>query len=233
MSISSFRDYWFLPALMMAMVTEMIVNMLYNRVIKFKHVFLDIALHLTVYLIMVRFWYWKPIIPYFRNFLELYPFFFLGVFFSRYDKIKSLLLNSNTFFSINIMLYLCYMFCFYGTFEQDIKIKYSGFFAVPILLFLSNRYHNEYTKWLGGIGRYSLDIYVFHWFLIPSIIPLGVFLGTKYVNNDVIYNGNFCLILSFAMPIGIIISYVSILVSNFLRDSKLMSFLCFGLLNKK
>lgn len=58
--------------------------------------------------------------------------------------------------------------------------------VIPVLLHLGSQYEYRIPKWFTKIGRSTLAIYVFHYFLLPNVL-LATYLGKNLSHNLIIY----------------------------------------------
>lgn len=150
----------------------------------------------------------------------MYPFFALGTFFFPYEGFRQRLLDNENYFVISIIAYL-------GTFMlPNMSINIHAFFAILILVHVFAKYESKIPHVLSVAGTYSLEIYVFHWFLLPQLSGLRKFFMEQ--TGDTLNNGNFILLLIFAGAIAICIASICILITKVIRCSNTLKKICFG-----
>ena len=128
---------------------------------------------------------------------------------------------SNNLYTISIIGYIILLM--YGD-EIPMKLNYAGIFSVIILVHLFANHNSYISKRISFIGKYSLEIYIFHWFLLPTLDTLGSWISMQSTRIDQNFIILFCLTLIVAIPIII----VCIFLSNIIRRSKFLNMLCFG-----
>lgn len=216
-------SFWFLPALFYCMLYALIVNVIINKMNYFDTYFGVLLIHFIWWAIPSLLYYndYLLSIPFFLHAIKMYPFFVMGTLFSKYDIFKKMVINSNSLFSISIIGYLlCLLF------QQRLPLQFSftGIFAIIILIniFSNNDFYfkKEMTYW----GRHSLEIYVFHWFLLPTLNSLGNWLSSQSIG----VNENFIILFCITFIIAIPIIYSSIFISYMIKNSKFLNALCFG-----
>lgn len=194
-----------MPALFYCMVAEMIVGD-FGHYCTNKKLIMDVLCHSVIYLcIVIIYGVSLDLIPFYSQFMRMYPFFCLGVFFSRYEFIKNAVLNSNIFSSICYLSYvflICVLSHSHGIY---MSLRVTAFFAIPLLVYLFYRFDNSISSLLSFVGRYSLEIYVLHWFMLPSLIILSSYCHS--IPNGVLDNGNFIVVgmISFIISCPIVI----------------------------
>lgn len=91
------------------------------------------------------------------------------------------------------------------------SVNIHGFFAVVILLHLFAKYDTSMPRNISILGRYSLEIYVFHWFMLPQLSGLyPLFVGQSGLTLD---NKNFIILMVVAGAIAACIAVLCIVVA--------------------
>ena len=216
--IREIEPYWFLPALFYCM----IVTYLYYIIIQsLENKFIKYLIAIILWILLVAFYYLHIVdfIPFYLHFIKMYPFFALGILYNKNKDIFSLQIT--IFFAV-----IGYIASMILPLEILHNYKISGFFACIILIVLFEEYDNNIPKFFETLGKNSLEIYVFHYFLLPSLLCLSQL--AIYSNNNVIYNGNFILIFAIAFIISYLISIICIVISKVFKKSRVFNFLLFG-----
>lgn len=219
--------YWFLPALFYAMVTEMVVGCMLQRLHGYQHWYFDVSFHFFVYGLL-SFAYYKTCmadIPYYLSFIKMYPFFVFGVWFSRYPRLKEAVLSSRTLFSTSVVLFFVSLWLQQAT---KLPVKLTGFFGIVVFVNLFAAYGDRIRNELSQVGKYSLQIYVFHWFLIPSLLPLGSWFLQQEAPLSGLPNENIVLMLLSALLIALPIVAVCMITGKIVKHSYWLNILLFG-----
>lgn len=218
--------YWFLPALFYCMIVEMVIGwaVFHSK----KNVVCDVSIHFIVYVALCSLYYGlKPDIPYYLNFIKMYPFFWFGVACTKYSRIFNLISQNQLIITSSCILYLCCI-----SFLHDFPIPITGFFAIVICLNMFNVCDAQIPGILAKVGRSSLAIYVFHWFMLPSQLPIGDVLLTNVGPWEELFNGNFILIICVSLILALPILFACIIIERILIHSKWLGYLIFGNQNK-
>lgn len=157
--------------------------------------------------------------------VNFYPAFLMGVLFRKYDGLKQFFQNDYCSTSC-LILYLvlfsvsCIKAIPYFTFISS--------FVMPLcmIVFLNALFVNK-TKLWGGVnivGKYSLEIYILHIFYVMVFNEVGTFILTI---DSIFTNITFQIVYSFILSVVAII--LSILTADFLKGSKALKRLLFGL----
>lgn len=165
------QSFWFLPTLFYCMITEMIVFVSFkkNVSLRFDKWYIDIVSHITIFFLLSAIYLlWNPPVPYYLHFVKQYPFFVFGVFFTRYKLLS--ILNKELLYAGSFVLYFLFL---YVQYNNTLPFGPAAFFAIIILLNLFVKYASRIPCYFSEIGKRSLQIYVFHWFLLPTLIPVG------------------------------------------------------------
>ena len=215
--------YWFLPALFYCMLYGLIVYWIINKINRLKNPLWSLVIHLISYTALTIIYYkWNlEHIPYLLYAIKMYPYFLLGTFFTKYTTFKNKVTHSNYLFTLAIIGYIC---AFVYKDHISIKLNYTGIFAIIILINLFVNYNQHIPAKLSFIGKYSLEIYVFHWFFLPSLESLGNWISTQNTGAG----QNFIILLSITSIIAVPIIFICILLSKIIQNSNILNAVCFG-----
>lgn len=213
--------FWFLPALFYCMIIGSVAFYIKQKICHGKFIGA-----LIVDLCMCRIVFAAYIlkvtggIPFYLSFAKMLPFFLMGGY-NLYPVVRENITNNNKLYSICILIYLLLL-------AQPYKmpINVQGFFAIIILLNLFSHYDAKIPKVLSIIGKYSLEIYVFHYFMLPSLSQYRSFFMQP--NTKVLDNGNFILLFVVSSIIAPFIIAACLIVTKIIRRGKITSFICFG-----
>ena len=229
-ALESIDGYWFLPTLFLCTIPGYLIVTLNKYICKKQDLYsteILIAsiiwfLALAIYFLLKRN---DIMIPYFLNTIKMFPFFYIGSLYGRYEKIKAVI-NNNATLTISILLYILLFF-----YPVNIGFNVQGLFAIVICLQLFSKYDTSIPERLSVIGKNSLEIYVFHWFLLPDLTFMSN-IQNSY-NSNILNNDNIILMLAVLSIIAFIISIVCIAISKIFKNSTMFSFLLFGITEKR
>lgn len=220
--------YWFFPALFYCMIAGLIIGIILHRI--GGGIIADLTL--AVFIITLNQFLRKDIfglrimqdIPYFENYVAMYPFFYFGVLCARHKTIGNLAFRSTWVYTISLVLYVIAMICLEG------ERKFTGVFAIVILSQLFMKHDKYIPSFIAKTGTYSLEIYAFHWFLLPqfpslqSIVKLPQIAGAANENFILL----FILTLCFAIPIAL----TCVGITKCIRTSRHVNAFFFGFMPK-
>lgn len=222
-NLNDFPGYWFLPALFYCMligiVYKTIENVMGGGKIK------DVVLIVFVWGIASILWMVKLDIPYYLGGLKQFPFFMMGYYFNKYEILTLKKLNKEHFM---LPLLICFSVSFYVMYSRKMIFNFPALFAVPIVVCFVSSISKTIPSWINGVGKHSLEIYVLHFFFIPSIFPVGSFLLSQHS-----YNENFIIVLLICAIISIPIIAICLILSKIIGMSKYLGLICFGKKIKK
>lgn len=227
--LESIRGYWFLPTLFLCTILGYMIVMLNKYISKKKGLNgFEILLASIIWFIILALYFLSKrngiMIPYFLNTIKMFPFFYIGSLYGRYKIIRSII-NNNITLTASILLYVL---LFYS--HIDIGFNIQGLFAIIICLQLFSQYDTSIPERLSIIGKNSLEIYVFHWFLLPDLTFMNN-IQNSY-NSNILNNDNVILMFTILSAIALIISIMCIVISKVFKSSKVFSFLLFGITEK-
>ena len=163
--------------------------------------------------------------PYFLHAVKMFPFFYCGALCGMSDRVKRLFTESRTVYAVALAVY--FVLVLTGTNVNIISL--TGLPAIIVLMNLFSRYDAKIPSLLAMVGTYSLEIYVFHWFLIPSLPWVAPLLtkdmGTWLFNINIIVLFLFTLtiatvIVAACMALAIAVKHSPFLAAVFLGETK-------------
>lgn len=223
------RCFWFLPALYYCMIVELIINIIKSFLPKDTFV-VDLIIQIIIWAFVSTIYYFGYNIPYLYRFVVFFPFFLIGHYYAKYLEFRHSIQSSKELLSISI---LCFFIFLYLQTRIGIPFGFTGIFSIIIIthLLYDKNCPPQFLKRvriLGYIGKFSLEIYLFHWFLLPSLMPIGDYLLKLGINDEIINNGNFVLLLLSSLTISLPIIFICILISNIIRQSYFFYLIIFG-----
>lgn len=215
----NFDGYWFLPALFMCMIINAFHSYIIKKIIK-NNKCIDLILPIVLSFLTLFVLYLLTKSSYVRGGLFHYLFFAFGILVSQSYKIKKIIYVSNWFYTISLLVYILlwgrkFPYCF----------NLIAFFSIVILVNYFFRKSSSIPMVLNRFGKYSLEIYVFHRFFLPSLSNLREYL-IHFQQFD--KSENFLLFMIISLFFSFPICYISILISKFIKHSVFLRKICFG-----
>jgi len=213
---------WFLPALFYCMITGFIG---YKILSYFKNpiLFYNISVNLSIYgflLFGYKYLYFNNI-PFFLSFIKLYPFFIIGSWMTKYDVVMKIFSNSQLAYFISLIAYaICWAYNEY----IPLQLRFTGLFATIVLVHYFKANESKIPNTLTFIGRYSLEIYLFHWFFLPSLD----FMSDWYENTTMNFTNNFTILLVASFIVTVPIVALCIIFSKIIQENKYIRIVGFG-----
>ena len=164
-------------------------------------------------------------VPYWLAALKMFPYFMTGHYFAQYHLLSNGYLEKQWVQTAAIILYVLTM-----VFTKQTNFHYvslTGIFAIVILQNLFAAHADILPRWLAAIGKYSLEIYVLHWFFLPSMQDLG-----EYLLGHSSFNGNIVLIAMVCSLVSVFIVAFCLIVAKVIKQSAMLDYLCFGVEKK-
>lgn len=222
---SMHKGYWFCFTLFCLYIFYWICNLLeicflrcklgnYNKVI-----FLSVGVILV--LVCYRFLFQDNIltnalsIPQFCRYV---PFFVYGIFVNKISRIKNLLEQSNLLFTISLVGIMVGLYMGPGYTVWRLVIAFS--YINIMLYFFKFWFANRHNRWVEYVATRTIDIYLFHFFLLPTYF----FMIPSSFNP----NHNILLSLTVVGIISAIVLFGTLLLTKFIETSKMLSFLLLG-----
>ena len=103
--------------------------------------------------------------------LKMFPYFMAGHYFAQYRLLSNGCLKKQWVQTVAILLYILTMAISIKTKIHFVNL--TGIFAIVILLNLFATHSEVLPKWLSVVGKYSLEIYVLHWFFLPRMYAVS------------------------------------------------------------
>lgn len=214
--------YWFLPALFYCMVLGLFQRCLAVRSGgKTK----ELIFFILVWGIASLVWKAKLPVPYWLAALKMFPYFMAGHYFAQYRLLGNGCLKKQWVQTAAILLYIMTMAVSVKTNFHFINL--TGLFAIVVLLNLFSTHSEVLPKWLSVVGKYSLEIYVLHWFFLPRMQDWG-----KYLLGQASFNENLILTAIVCSIVSVFIIAFCMIVAKILKQSLILDYLCFGVKKK-
>lgn len=220
--------YWYLfvLAFFYLLLIPFLVNSKCEKVV--LRVLIDVGLALGIWIILFllsRYVLSKNItnILSLNSCYNLWPFFILGYLFRKWDITKEIM-RRNWIFSVSLLGYVSIKLSLDNGLKMHFIPLIMSFCAIISLICLFGWRENEHTvldKQLGLIGRNTLDIYIYHYFLLQIIsLPL---LG-KWISSTENYfiEGILLILLSLS------IAYASIVIGKIIKKSRWLDKMIYG-----
>lgn len=217
----SFNGYWFLPALFFLMCIDVSLAFVLKN---FKRSFVvDILIRLLVWLFLIILYQYGLKYAYFRGAVYHYPFFIMGILMVKYDWLKKQVFYNSNAIAVQLLAYLTIW-----VFVEKVPFGFNllGVFSIPILFFLFDKLNSQISIFFSLCGAYSLEIYVFHRFFLPSLLEIGTYLTTIITEFD--KSQNFILFLLLSLFISIPICVICIWMGKSIKEITLLNKIIFG-----
>lgn len=151
----------------------------------------------------------------------LWPCFFLG-FMSRRYSMTNYILKYNWISTIGILAYTL-LLIFYATGLKHLYMLVSVASIIPFILLFKkrNNYNTRIEQELAKIGRSSLDIYIYHYFIVNSILLLELGKWLRITRN-------FFLEGLISLAFSLAIAYLCILIGSIIKEYTLLNKIIYG-----
>lgn len=219
----TFNGYWFLPALFLCMIIDVTLQYAIKSLFPKAKLTIDIIFRGILFLILVYLYSIGLTHPYYRGFIYHYPFFFLGVLTVKYPYIHNQIL-----FNTKLPAFLFIGYIVLWNFTQQVPFRFNliSFFSIPLLIYLFNRLDSYIPNIFSFLGLYSMEIYIFHRFFLPSLTQLGNFLTDNIASFD--KSENFILFLLITLIIAIPICFICIIIGRSIKEIPLLKKIIMG-----
>lgn len=217
--MNNISGYWFFPVLFMCMLITYIYVNICRCVYKRENFYIDLALFLLLYIILIMIYLLKPFIeiPYFLSMIKMYPFFIFGFLSSKYKKLSSILDTEY------IYLFAFVIFIILLIWPINIGLKVEGIFSIIVIRQIFKKYYDKMPNSLSFIGKNTSEIYSLHWFILPNLLCIKNIL---YHNN--LIDNNIIVVLFLSLFVSLCVTLICILLSYLIKSNKYLSFIIFG-----
>ena len=130
--------------------------------------------------------------PYILRFIKNLPFFAMGIAYAHSDKVKDLVLKNEIIYALCMISYGVFLYVGYPPII-------TGAFAIVLIVNLFKKYDDKIPCILSQLGKYTLEIYVLHWFFLPKIPQFGNFIDQIFYSS---HNFNFTLLIIVSFVLG-------------------------------
>lgn len=218
-----FNGYWFLPAIFHCMVLGLIYVYIY---ILFKHqrlfcnsFLIEFLPFVLVYGASICFYQFVYHLPFALSTLKQFPFFIAGHWFLKHGLLTSDFTSKQSVLTTCIILFAVTMVFERATSFHAISLP--AIFAIVIFIHLFKTYQSKLPNWLSFVGKYTMEIYVLHWFFLPQLGGYSSFFEQNF-------NQNLIIVLMICFFVSVFIIALTLLMAFIIRQSNLLSYLCFG-----
>ncbi len=231
--VYGFGSYWFtfvLFEMFIVYFTISLIGSIYNKdeIVNYVLIFISIACFLVF-----------PLLHEDTRFTNIscikllnFPFFIFGILSKKHENIFFKLIEKNSFRTVIIVGYIFFLLLnFNDRIEEYNHLLYAAVHWVFVrifgllFIFISFWYYREvfnretvFNKIFLFVGRRTLDIYLLHFFLIPSVDNI-LSLNTPYA---------FTIQLLIGLILSIIIICICLILSNLIRTSDTLAYWLFG-----
>ena len=160
--------------------------------------------------------------------VQMFPFFFCGALFGMSDGVKNAVTSNGVVYTVALAAY----FALVLTGTKTIIINLPGIFAVIVLMGLFSHYDAKIPSLLSTVGTYSLEIYVFHWFFLPSL-PWVKPLLSENIDTLELFNYNIAVLATLTFAVAAVIVAACMALAVAVRHSPLLGMVLLGSGGKK
>lgn len=214
--------YWFLPALFYCMVLGLFQRCL---AVRWGGRIKEMIFFILAWGVASLVWKTNMPVPYWLAALKMFPYFMAGHYFAQYRLLSNGCLKKQWVQTAAILLYILTMAVSIKTNFHFVNL--TGIFAIVILLNLFATHSEVLPKWLSMVGKYSLEIYVLHWFFLPRMQDWG-----KYLLGQASFNENLILTAMVCSIVSVFMIAFCMIVAKIVKQSSILDYLCFGVKKK-
>lgn len=161
--------------------------------------------------------------PYFLHAAKMFPFFYAGSLMGLSHGVWRWLTEGRWTYTLSVAAY--FGLSLFGIHVSMINL--TGIFAIVVLLQLFSHYNAHIPRLLGRVGEYSLEIYVLHWFLLPSLPWVAPWL-TQHAPSILLDNVNAIPLLLISLPLSAAIIAACMAIGRVIHHNPITSWLALG-----
>lgn len=223
--------YWYLPVLFQLCMVKCICDIVLNYIPQ-KNILIETILLFVLVWVFFRFCTrFIPadiniIIDYYQV-IEYMPYFFLGIFVSRFALVENIKRYPSSWVSIIFLLSIvCYVWWSYNSDGLiTFILRTSLILLIYTLFFIYDNNKKGATSFfnlvLATIGRHTLAIYMIQYFLFRYI-------NLHAIGESLYDSNNQLALLIFVIIVSLVVCYICIGVEKVIATSKLFSFILLG-----
>lgn len=214
--INVYDAYWFLPVMFYCVVlTRLMQCMAKNRFWYSLFSMITIWGGMSMaYLVGLS------MMPYSLNFIKSFPIFIMGFVFRQFEDE----LNCEVVYSCSIIAWVITLAVNNGFLNAW---KIGGYFSCVFLYQVFKKYRNRIVgkKVLSLLGKNTLEIYVTHYFLLPSVNSKE--LSLLFTSGE-FPTGNLIFLISATLILASLLCVACLTVSKIIKESKILACICYG-----
>lgn len=225
-------NYWFLRSLLEFTLLSLPFEVFRKERIQYHKSYYSAVYYLFVYVLLVILSHFMDQTTWYAELLGLRPnfflFFSLGIISQRTAKIQRLL-DSNIIFTLCLFGYSVCLFV-----ENRFTIILVALFAIGACWYLFKNVYVEGSiiNKVSILGKYSLEIYLLHFFFSISIPQIGTYWLEKSQVGGIRMLSVISEQLVFSILVSLVIIILSLSFANVINKSKILSILLLGRTSK-
>lgn len=154
--------------------------------------------------------------------LKLYWPFFIVAYFVRQNDLLHILTKKNCFYSFSLVGYIVGFFLYIKGHNHLFHLNAFFFIIIVVYIFVITEKKDSFiTRNLSYYGRHTLDIYLFHFFIIRLT-------NLDLVGNWFVESGNILLEIISGIVYSVLVAIICILISKVIHQSKYINNVVFG-----
>lgn len=239
LSVPTKSGYWFCWVLLHMFIIYYVIAYLLERM-RIRSVWpwivvwiISVAIYATLYMPAWFSWHKAPFWQYSSlvRTAEYFQFFLAGTLAHRYwDRVQKLMDTSWFFPTVLFIAFIC---CVENYHWHNLRLQWANLprtiaiYSLMFILVMFFRYYHEWfsrDRWIGAslqyIGTRTLDVYLLHYFFMPTLPAVGAWFKTA--------GRNFVLETTVTMAVAILVTAFALLASNVLRISPFYKKWLFG-----
>lgn len=154
----------------------------------------------------------------FPQFCLFFPYFVYGTFISGNNSFKKIIFEKNWMFSVSLVLLLIgtYVGVGYTISSKIVAISY-----INVMVYAFNRWYSlKANSFINYVSKRTIDIYLFHYFLLPSVYFIG---QDMFVSNT-----NLLISIIIVGAVSAVVIMGTLVFTKFIETSAFLSFILLG-----
>lgn len=220
------QNYWFLPVLFaLSMIGYVFISI--AEKLKFNNLWIVLGMFLGLWIILNAIYLkYGAISPFYLNLCKIYPHFVFGLLAGRYESVIAAI-EKPILFPVSLALFVIFV-----KLDSVVRFPASPLFGLVCWWQIAKVTERFIPEFVSNVGKYTLEIYVLHFFIMPNMPGVGKWLINQSQSPLVpglLDNGNIAGVFLLTFAASNVLMVLCVVIAKFIKSNEWTSLLIFGI----